>query len=736
MTVDAMSRGWRMWQELSKRRVFRVAGIYAFFGWTVLQVADVVLRPIGFPDWAMTVLVWLVVLGFPITLILGWRYQLTPDGMVRRHSVAEDDDDLKLHVIDYALMAGLVAIVGFVATGLVQNVSEPPEPISTISFPQGSIAVLPFEDLSPEQDQQYLAEGIADTLIHRLGQYPTLRVTARTSSFAFQDRDVDVREIAQSLNSGIILEGTLVKADERFRVTVRLIDGLTGQQVMSENFNRTVDDIFLLQDDIANSVTRLPQLFAEIEPANAATDAPGNFRSYELYILGRHHWHRRTSESLRTAIDYFEQAVRQDPAYALAWTGLADSYALLSQYGNIPLENVYESAKAAIDRAFSLNPNLAEAHASRGLLAYFDDDYPSADASLKRAIELNPNYPMAHVWLGRSLYLRSRFSEAHVHFSKAVELDPQQPITVLNIGLTNLQLGKIEAAKEAYLRILEIDPGFPNAYWGLGNIYWLQGRMDLAAINLLKGIDLGLEQWDALLILSGAYTDLGRFEDAQDILDQAVERNGGSNYWTTQTGLYLAQVSGRFPLHAEQAVGFLEENDEGAAALRRAGFSMTLQNRFDDALSYFEHADSLSDPMTGKFEYWSHIWGRMPPVDRAQAELKTGNAEIATVRLEEAIQTWKQNQANDIFNIPVFLYMEACIHALLGDNEQALQTLRDAYDNGWRRAAWARIDPKLEALHEDSGFNELMLAIEDDISAQNLSLDEYLAGKNMAAVFD
>lgn len=722
-----MSQLWSMLQELRKRRVFRVAGIYAVAGFTLLQVADVALPPLGVPAWVLTVIVWLIIVGFPVTILLGWRYQLTPEGIVRSHRVAVDDDDLALHTVDYALIIALILVIAFIATGLVRNVSDLSPPRASTEYPAGSIAVLPFEDLSPDQDQQYLAEGIADTLIHRLGQYPTLRVTARTSSFAFQDRDVDVREIARSLNSGVILEGTLVKSGNRFRVTVRLVDGQSGQQVMSESFNRTVDDIFLLQDDIANAVTRLPRLFAEIEPTQSTAASAGNFRSYELYILGRHHWHRRTTESLRTAIDYFEQAVRQDPEYALAWTGLADSYSLLSQYGNVPLENIYESASTAIDRAFALDSDLVEAHASRGLLAFFANDYDAADTSLKRAIELNPNYAMAYVWLGRSLYVRSRYSEALTHFSKAVELDPQQPITVLNVGLTNLQLGKIRIAEETYHRILEIDPAFPNAYWGLGTAYWLQGRSDLAAINLLKGIERGLEQWDALLILSGAYADLGRIDDAREVLDQAVLLAGGRNYWTTQTSLYLSQVSGRFDEHEQLAVGYFEENDTNAAASRRAGFSMTLQGRFTDAIAYFSHADTLQDSQFNPFEYWSHVWGRMPPIDRAHAEIESGAVAAARQRLDDALRAWRHNQDNDIFDIPVFHYMEACIHALRGDRDQAMLVLGEAVDNGWRRSNWARLDPKLSALHDDPEFMDLMTSVDIEVAAQNTLLDQFLS---------
>lgn len=728
-----MSQIWKFLQELRQRRVFRVAGIYAVAGWTSIQVADDALIPIGMPVWMITVLVWLIIAGFPIALILGWRYQLTRDGVIRSHGTNTADTNLKLNTIDYVVFVALATIVCVIALGLIRQVAEPPSTKYATEFPAGSIAVLPFEDLSAERDQRHLAEGMADTLIHRLGQYPHLRVIARTSSFAFQERNIDLRQIAQSLNSSTILEGSLLKAGDLFRVTVRLIDGRSGQQILSEEFSRNADEFFLLMDEVAALVARLPQLKPPAQLVRFDSTSAISFESYELYVLGRHQWHKRTADSLHTAIRYFQQAISQDPTYALAWTGLADSYSLLVQHMNLPLDNVYDEAKKAIDEALALNPNLAEAHASQGLLAYLARDFPAADSSLERAIELNSNYAMSYVWLGRSLFFRERFAEAMVQYKKAVELDPQAPITKLNVALTNVSLGNIDEAKNIYLDIIALDPAFPNAYWGLGFAHWVQGDADWSVARLLHGIDIGLESLDSLLILSSAYIDLGRFDEANKFLDQAVMLADGETFNSSETRLYLYQVSGRVDEYAALALKYLRLDTSNPFAIERVAFARTLQGRFDEALEHYERANALAVSTNWQTHPWSHFWGRMPLVDWAHAALETGNDKAAEQKMERMMRLWKSNEVNGVFNVPVYRYMEACILSLRGEHKEALLALRDAYDHGWRRYRWARLDPKLKLLHDDVEFISLMKEIEKSVVAQNQNLDR-LTKKEVIAI--
>lgn len=674
----------------------------------------------------MTVLVWLVILGFPIALFVGWRYELTPDGIVRTTPTAAAAADTRLHLIDYGLFAALVTIVAVITMGLVSVVPESETPAFETGFEPGSIAILPFADLSPDRDQQHLAEGIADTLINRLGRYPHLQVIARTSSFAFKDKGVDVREIARRLNCGAILEGSLTKIDDGYRVTATLVDGRTGRQLMSEEFNRSGNELLLLQDEIARTVAQFPILNPPAQLTQFASDAPGNFESFELYVLGRMHWHKRTAESLRTAVRYFQQAIQQDPEYALAWSGLADSYSLLVQYANVPLETVIDDARRAIHEAKTLNPDLAEAHASEGLLALFAEDYAAASNALERAIALNPNYSMAYVWAGRTLFLQERYAEALAVFTDAIRLDPQTPITILNVALTYALLGHADKARPYYEKVLDIDPTFQNAYWGLGAIHWHYGDADWGAYSILQGIDYGLEQWDALLALAGAFVDLGRFDAAAERLDHA-ESVAGSGFWTAQARLYLLQTLGDFDDYHDLALRNLREEGADPYVIERLAFAKILLGRYEEALQYYSRADAIALDEKWITNHWALIWGRMPSVDWAFALLKTGNRVQAERLMDQAQKMWRSNRALGRFDVPIYYYMEACILALRDDRQGSLAALRKAFDNGWRRYRWAKLDPKLESLHDDPAFIALMEEIEAEVSRQEANLTRMLA---------
>jgi serine/threonine protein kinase/tetratricopeptide (TPR) repeat protein len=283
-----------------------------------------------------------------------------------------------------------------------------------ITSAKRSIAVLPFDDLSPAKDQEYLCNGIAETLINALTHIEGLWVPARTSAFFFKGKSQDIREIGHKLNVGNVLEGSVQVAGDNLRVTARISNVQDGRQVWSEIFNRKMKDMFAIQDDIAQAIVKALKIKLLGEKGVLLVkNYTENFQAYNLYLQGRYFWNKRTAEDIKKAVDYFNQATALDPSYALAYAGLADCFLLLPEYGSAAAKEVLPKARAAVSRALEIDENLAEAHASLALIMTLELNWVGAEREYKRAIELNPNYATAHHWYG-GIFLegRGRFDEA------------------------------------------------------------------------------------------------------------------------------------------------------------------------------------------------------------------------------------------------------------------------------------------------------------------------------------
>jgi TolB-like protein len=360
----------RIWAELQRRRVVRAALYYVAAAWVLAQALDLLLDAFEASQYMRFVVAGLV-LGLPVATALAWMFDLTPSGVERTPSL----------------------------------------PVPAPDPPEDSIAVLPFANLSHEADNEYFSDGLAEEIRNQLARVRGLRVAARSSSFAFKGRHEDVREIGRRLNVASILEGGVRRQGGKVRIDVQLVSAVDGYQVWSETFERRLDDIFKLQTEVACAV------IAAVRPRAAAVERPQiepatqSFDAYNLYLLGRHHFHKRTEAALRRAMDCFRQAIDRDPAYALAYSGLADAYSLASTgyYGDVPAEESIANALPAALRALELAPGLAEAHASLGLIRLNQGDHAVAEQAFERAIELNPNYTMAHVWHGLVLTSQGRY---------------------------------------------------------------------------------------------------------------------------------------------------------------------------------------------------------------------------------------------------------------------------------------------------------------------------------------
>jgi len=395
--------------------------------------------------------------------------------------------------------------------------------------PRGpSIAVLPFADLSPEGDQEYFCDGIAEELILSLAQVEGLRVAARTSAFQYKGAREDIRDIGERLGVGTVLEGSVRKAGSRLRITAQLVDVADGYQLWSERFDREVSDVFALQDEIAGSIVetlRSTLLGNELE-APAERRPTANVEAYNLYLKGRYCWNKRTREGLEKGIDYFLQAIDADDQYAQAYAGLADSYTILGIYGTLPPGDVMPPAKAAAARALEINPNLAEAHTSLGCIkALYDWAWVDAEGDFRKALQLDPTNAAARHWYAiNCLTPMGRSHEALTEIRRALELDPLSLVINTTVGLVYYYGRRYDQAIDEYRRTLEIDEDFPIAHLFLGQALLQRSRLGDAIQSIEHALELAGESAEMTASLGHAYALDGRRTEAERLRDELEER--------------------------------------------------------------------------------------------------------------------------------------------------------------------------------------------------------------------
>jgi TolB-like protein len=449
----------QLFEELKRRNVFRVGIAYVVTAWLILQVADIVLDNTAAPAWVMHVIMLLLALGFPLAVLFAWAFELTPEGLKKEKDVDRTQSITHQtgHKLDRTIIVVLALALGWFAWD--RFADKGPEPVSVggrsaekgsepVSVggrsaadsraeraptesesasteksaadsraeraptesestpPEKSIAVLPFVNMSNDPDQEFFSDGISEELLNVLAQYPGVRVAARTSSFQFKGQNQDVSEIARLLKVRNILEGSVRKSGNKLRITAQLIQADTGYHLWSETYDRELDDVFAIQDEISAAIgeaLRVELSLGTGEEAEAPRVAESsNTAAYEAYLRGRHLVNQRGRSNIKQAAEELKRAVRLDPEFApaqawmaIAWIMMLDSPAT---YGDLSLAEVKERATPHMEKALALDPNLAEAHGARALFAMNSSDYATAMAETALALELNPVYVDALNW--------------------------------------------------------------------------------------------------------------------------------------------------------------------------------------------------------------------------------------------------------------------------------------------------------------------------------------------------
>ena len=388
-----------------------------------------------------------------------------------------------------------------------------------------SLAVLPFENASGNPEREYLSDGITGSLINNLATVPKLRVMAQSTVFRYKGREIDPQSIGRELNVQAVLTGRIEQGGGSLRIGTELVDVATGCQLWGAQYNREPSDIFVIQDEISNEISgKLRLQLTRAEKKRLTRHHTENAEAYQLYLKGRHHWNRWSEEGFYKAIEYFQQAVEKDPSYALAYTGVADSYVLLGWNSYLPPKEAFPKGKAAAITALHLDPDLAEAHTPLAALMWLHDwQWEGAETEFKRSLELGPTYPTANHWYAEYVTTMGRHEEAIARMNKGQELDPLSLIINVAVGWAFYLARRYDEAIEQLRRTIELDPNYAVTYWILGLVLRKTGCYEQAIIEGEKGVKLSGGSPLMRAALAHTFGSAGRTKEAFQMLDDLTE---------------------------------------------------------------------------------------------------------------------------------------------------------------------------------------------------------------------
>jgi serine/threonine-protein kinase len=509
--------------ELKRRNVYKVAIAYSVIAWLLMQIATQVFPFLEIPNWAIRLVIMLIVIGFPIALVIAWAFELTPEGLKR----TEFADELPKKPAHNRTWIYVVAVAGAISVSLFflgryteRNKQSRPAEVAT-----KSIAVLPFENLSHDPDNAYFADGIQEEILTRLAKIADLKVISRTSTQRFKSAPDNLLEIAKQLGVANILEGSVQRSADQVRVNVQLIKAATDAHLWADTFDRKLTDIFAVESEIAKAIAdTLQAKLSGAEQSAIAARPTENSEAHELYLRGRYFLGKRTADDFKRAIDYFNQAIAKDPNYALAYAGIADSYSISSGYSDEPPADALHKARLAAGKALSIDDKLAEAHVSMGLvLDDADLNLKEARREFERAIELNPNYAHAHYSLGFNVLAPlGDFDRAISEMNRAIELDPFSVMINANLGFSYIFARRYPEAIVQLRKTIELNPDFVASHDLLGLAYEVSGQREQAITEYQRAYDLDQRsgpQADPLL-LATIYALKGERAEALQQLDE------------------------------------------------------------------------------------------------------------------------------------------------------------------------------------------------------------------------
>ena len=563
-----------LFNELKRRNVFRVGAAYVVAAWLLIQVAETIFPLFGFDDSPARVVVILLAIGFLPTLAFAWAFEMTPEGLKKEKDVDRSKSvtpytGKKLDQMILVVMVLALAYFSFdkfvlseqreatmerqanerLASATEQARQQGRSEALVVHFSDNSIAVLPFVDMSVDKDQEYMSDGIAEELLNLLAKIPELRVISRSSAFSYKGKDIKLAQVAEELNVSHILEGSVRKAGNRIRITAQLIEARTDSHLWSETYDRALDDIFAIQDEISAMVVN--QLKIKILGATPHLRET-NPEAYSLYLRARHLQSQGSAESYLQSNALYKQAVAIDPDYVEAWDGLANSYMAQANRSLMEADEGYELARAAAEKALAIDPNYALALAHMGWIAIAHDNDPARAASFyERALQLDPGNPDILSNAASLLFFLGRNQESIALNEYANARDPVNSVGLSNVAYLYMVVGRLEEAVSSYEEALRLSPTSIGDHYYMGTALLLMGKPQAALATMQQ------EPYDVYRLLGEAlvYHDLGDQRASDAALAELIEKHEAD--WSYNIAYVLAYRN-----EADRAFEWLEKAAE------------------------------------------------------------------------------------------------------------------------------------------------------------------------------
>ncbi len=602
-----------VWEELKRRNVVRVALAYIITAWLLLQVADIVLNNIEAPDWLFQATLLLVVLGFPIALIFAWAYELTPEGLKKEKDV--DRSESITHVTGRKLDFAIIGVLAFAVTYLVaekliwsDDLAPESQVDASIAVPQEivkSIAVLPFVNMSADPEQEYFSDGIAEEILNGLVKVSGLRVVARTSAFSFKGQNIDIRQVGETLNANHVLEGSVRKAGDRLRITAQLISVHDGYHLLSATYNRQIDDVFAIQEEIAQAVVSALEVTLGLAgETSLVSQGTTNTEAYNWFLRGNYYIGRQTPEDFDKAIESYAKSIEVDPEFAGGHGGLAYGLAYSSVF--TPYLQVAERVRTSYRHALAIDENQTHALLAKAVDAALTDyDFMTAEQAVRRALTLGVNNTLvtdAYWWL--ILQSQRRFDEALEFLAVAERADPLSPLVKQGIGFNLASRGDHQDSLPFLEAAFELNPNDNFTAW----------------------------------ILSIVYVELDLLDEAESTIRQ-LEALTGPGAWSlnAQAALHIAREDEpRARRVLERLITLHNAGNDDPLLVPSIGIVYTHLGNIEDAITWFERASETPNPFHSLPSMFSRQDSALWNHPRFQTLMKKMNLDDASVAAAKA----------------------------------------------------------------------------------------------------
>lgn len=707
----ALTMGDQFFAELRRRNVLRVAFVYLVAAWLVLQVADLVVPILGVPEWSNKLIFLLLALGFPVAAIMAWAFERTPDGLKKEKDIDRSESITREtgRRIDYVIISMLAIALAFSLyfRAPISNSDGAGTALPALAEDgTRSIAVLPLVNMSSDAETDYFSDGLAEELLNLLAKVDSLRVAARTSSFAYKGQDQNIQKIGKELGVGYLLEGSVRRAGDRVRVTTQLISVADGFHIWSETYDRELAGIFELQDEIAVAVVkalRIELLDEKISPERTSISP----EAYDLFLRGRAELNENLAGSLERAVDYLQRAIELEPDYAAAMALLASTYLDMDEYGSLSITESLRLSGPLVERALELDPNQPDAWAAQGYRQLRLDEDSEAGESLQRALDLAPSHILALRNFGNVLYGQGQFRKYLEITQTLAKLDPQNPNHAAAVATISARFGENEKVEESLGQLRERYYDDPRLYDATANYYRRSHQFDGMIRDMLRVRVLRPADAWAPGNISSALFLLGAADEGEQWLERTRQVNPNSRYLLDATFDRLMTDRQYAELTKLMRDAWFREGTEGNYF--RLGSALMLEGK--PAESYTVLKESLGkypyDPATGNasLSFDGALW--LILAARVAGDEVLANELLAKVGIQVS------NAVEQRYYEMHHQASSAAYYALAGERIKALYTLQDAAEKGF--AVPSELEtPFFDELKDNPDFQAILQQVRDN----------------------